>query len=217
MVEVRRTKLLGTCWTVSFLLLCFPLPCGKEHWALALTLILSPYRMPLTYSSHVSELLYDPRRLEDKDMTHPGIGRAERPRASPPASVSQSEKGPVDCKGQLPRSWALVPSAELGVSSVSCASFSNPLLARCQNIKPFEPKLVKVSIRMLWKMLWGTSEMWSDGSILGSNELGKCSWIFTCTLIILKFLGNPTVKNYLIFIYFCGSEPLFFLLTPTNV
>ncbi|KAI4560979.1 hypothetical protein MJG53_017608 [Ovis ammon polii x Ovis aries] len=55
-------------------------------------------RVPLTYSSHVSELLYDPRGLEDQDMAHPGIGRVEQPRASSPASISQSEKGPLDCK-----------------------------------------------------------------------------------------------------------------------
>ena len=209
MVEVRRTELLGTCRTVSFLLLCFPLPCGKEHWALALTLILSQYRVPLTYSSHVSELLYDPRRLEDKDMAHPGIGRAERPRASPPASVSQSEKGPADCKDQLPRSWALVPSAELGVSSVSCTSFSNPLLARCQNIKPFEPKLVKVSIRMFWKMLWGTSEMWRGW---WKHSVIKWAWEMLLNIYMhinhIKVSGKSHSKellNFYLFLWFWTS------------
>ena len=167
------------------------------------------YREPLTYHSRMSEFLYNPWRLEDKDVTHPGRGRAEQPRAWPPASVSRSEKGPVDYKGQLPRSWALVPRAELGVSSVSWASFSNPLLACCQNIKPFEPKLVKVFIRMFWKMLWGTSEMWR-----GWWKHSVIKWAWEMLLNIYKHVSYIKVSgkshskellNFYLFLWFWTS------------
>ena len=147
-----------------------------------------------------------------KDMAHPGIGRVEQPRASSPASISQSEKGPLDCKGQLPGSWALVPSAELRVSSVSCASFSNPLLACCQNTKPFEPKLVKVFIRMFWKMLWGTSEKWTGW---WKHSVIRWAWEMLLNIYMhvsyIKVSGKSHSKELLnVYLFLCFWTSSFF-------
>lgn len=110
MVEVRRTELLGLNRAIYFISLCFPLcPGGKEHQALALILTLAPYTVPLTYSSHVLEPLYDPQGLEDREMAHPGIGRGEQPGACLPAST-----GKRTSKVSFPEAGALVLKAELG-------------------------------------------------------------------------------------------------------
>lgn len=144
LAEVKRTEFLGPCRTVS-------LSPSAFLSALALILLprLPPYRGPLTSSSHMWEPLYEPRRLEDKDMAHSVMGRVEQPGLCCQPPQTRVKKDPWPSEVSFPEAAALEPvhsEVLMETGAVSYAFLSNPLLCLLPEHKPLEQMFVKVSI-----------------------------------------------------------------------